>query len=408
MATQISSLTTLVNNANSYDCFLPLVDPTLALNSRNVKVRVSTQDQLFSNNFAVSSLGSYSNYFGTGTDGSVTISSSAQISSSTSPAGLNNISREFGDIIVKNYTNLTINSGVLFSPLRSCRGMIIYCTGNLTVNGTISMTGKGGGVANKIAAPIGIASSTDSRYDLVDATLYFNNFSSSTAGGYGIPTHWNWAPSGSAWFSNYKIRIPLSGSVAGGAGGASASTGTVGTVGSAGIFCCGGGGGGGGGTPASGTPGVTGGRGTIFAGGGAGGGGGGFGSSGQTAGVYEAGGVGATPSPGIGPGGGGAGLPAGGPNGSTGVGGLLILIVRGSITINGILSSNGATGGASGPGAGAGGGSGGGRIMIIYGGTYINAGTIVANGGSGGAGAGGGGAGGAGGAGATTVKKVHI
>ena len=47
MATQISSLTTLVNNANSYDCFLPLVDPTLALNSRNVKVRVSTQDQLF-------------------------------------------------------------------------------------------------------------------------------------------------------------------------------------------------------------------------------------------------------------------------------------------------------------------------------------------------------------------------
>lgn len=191
MATQISSLTTLVNGVNSYDCFLPLVDPTLALDSRNLKVRISTHNEMFSNNFAVASLSSYSNYFGTGKDGSVTISSSAQISSSTSPAGLNNISREFGDTIVKNYQNLTINSGVLFSPLRACRGMIIYCTGNLTINGTVSMTGKGGGVVRKIAAPIGIATSTDSRYDLVDATLYFNNFSSSTAGGYGIPTHWN-------------------------------------------------------------------------------------------------------------------------------------------------------------------------------------------------------------------------
>jgi hypothetical protein len=398
MATQISSLTTLVNNANSYDCFLPLVDPTLALDSRNVKVRVSTQDQLFSNNFAVSNLNSYSNYFGTGKDGSVTISSSAQISSSTSPAGLNNISREFGDPVVKNFQNLTINSGVLFSPLRPCRGLLIYCTGNLTVNGTLSMTGKGGGVITKIAAPIGIASSTDSRYDLVDATLYFNNFSSSTAGGYGIPTHWNWAPSGSVWFSNYKIRIPLSGSVAGGAGGGTG--GAVGGVGSAGIFCCGGGGGGGGGSPGlQGSAGVTGGRGTIFAGGGAGGGGGGPGSSGQAVGVYEAGGVGG------GSGGGGAGLPAGG-NGSPGVGGLLILIVRGSITINGILSSNGTTGGASGPAGGGGGGSGGGRIIVIYGGTYINGGSVVANGGSGGSGSPG--PGGAGGAGAITVKKVHV
>jgi hypothetical protein len=375
-----------------------LVDPTLALDSRNVKVRVSTQDQLFSNNFAVSNLNSYSNYFGTGKDGSVTISSSAQISSSTSPAGLNNISREFGDPVVKNFQNLTINSGVLFSPLRPCRGLLIYCTGNLTVNGTLSMTGKGGGVITKIAAPIGIASSTDSRYDLVDATLYFNNFSSSTAGGYGIPTHWNWAPSGSVWFSNYKIRIPLSGSVAGGAGGGTG--GAVGGVGSAGIFCCGGGGGGGGGSPGlQGSAGVTGGRGTIFAGGGAGGGGGGPGSSGQAVGVYEAGGVGG------GSGGGGAGLPAGG-NGSPGVGGLLILIVRGSITINGILSSNGTTGGASGPAGGGGGGSGGGRIIVIYGGTYINGGSVVANGGSGGSGSPG--PGGAGGAGAITVKKVHV
>ena len=390
MATQISSLTTLANNANSYDCLLPLVDPTLALDSRNVKIRISTHDQFFSNNFAVASLVSYANYFGTGKDGSVTISSSAQISSSTSPAGLNNISSEYGDPVVKNFQNLTINSGLLFSPLRPCRGLVIYCTGNLTVNGTISMTGKGGGVANKIAAPIGIASSTDSRYDLVDATLYFNNFSSSTAGGYGIPTHWNWAPSGSAWFNNYKIRIPLSGSVAGGS--------AAGGVGAAGIFCCGGGGGGG--TNPSG-PGAVGGRGTIFGGGG---GGGGQGATGI--GIFEAGGASGV--------GGGAGSPAGVgvPNGSTGVGGLLILIVRGSITINGTLSSNGTNGGNTSPASPVstntgGGGSGGGRIMIIYGGTYVNGGTVVASGGPGGTGFPGR-SGGAGGAGAITVKKVHV
>jgi hypothetical protein len=398
MATQISSLTTLVNGVNSYDCFLPLVDPTLALDSRNVKVRISTHNEMFSNNFAVANLSSYSNYFGTGKDGSVTISSSAQISSSTSPAGLNNISREFGDTIVKNYQNLTINSGVLFSPLRACRGMIIYCTGNLTINGTVSMTGKGGGVGAKIASPIGAATSTDSRYDLVDATLYFNNFSSSTAGGYGIPTHWNWAPSGSVWFSNYKIRIPLSGSVSGGS--------TTGANGTAGVFCCGGGGAGGNNGPYGVGIGA---RGTIFTGGAGGGGGNIYGGGGSATTFEYQGGNGVNGFSGQGTGGGaglfagsgGGGTPAGS-SGGIGVGGLILLIVRGTITINGTISSNGANGGA---GAIGGGGSGGGRIIIVYGNTYTNSGTVVANGGSGGSGSP---SGGSGGAGSITVRKVHI
>jgi hypothetical protein len=380
MATQISSLTTLVNGVNSYDCFLPLVNPTLALDSRNVKVRISTHNEMFSNNFAVSSLSSYANYFGTGVDGSVTISSSAQVS-----ASLNNISREFGDPVIKNFQNLTINSGVLFSPLRACRGMVIYCTGNLTVNGTISMTGKGGGIGSKIASPIGFATNTDSRYDLVDATLQFNNFSSSTAGGYGIPTHWNWAPSGSAWFSNYKIRVPLSGSTAGGAGATSQAA--SGNAGSAGIFSCGGGGGGGSGEPQYGTfgSGASGGRGTIFSGGAGGGGGGGGCCGGNvpgTDGLFERGGSGgASPN---GAAGGGAGTTVTGGNGTLGVGGLLILIVRGNVTINGTISSNGSSGGNGvriSKGSGGGGGSGGGRIIITYGGTYSNAGSVVANGG---------------------------
>jgi len=398
----ISQMTTLVGSKSNDNCFFTLYNALISSSAnQNLKARISTHEQFYNNNNTILNQGNYNNYFGTGKNGSVTISSSAQISSSTSPAGLNNISSENGDIIVKNYTNLTINSGVLFSPLRACRGMVIYCTGDLTVNGTISMTGKGGGVATKIAAPIGIASSTDSRYDLVDATLYFNNFSSSVAGGRGIPTHWNWAPSGSAWFSNYKMRIPLSGSVAGGV----SVVNSAGTVGSSGIFCGGGGGSGGGSTSAIG---ASGGRGTIFAGGGGGGGTVSSTPAGGTAGIFEAGGSGYFFSPAT-QGGGGAGSPAGtgGPVvGSTGVGGLLILIVRGSVTINGTLSSNGTTGGTGISTGSGGGGSGGGRIMVIYGGTYTNAGTIVANGGSGGAG--GGYAGGAGGAGSTTIRRVNI
>jgi len=404
----ISQMTTLVGSTRNDNCLFTLYNALISSSvNQNLKARISTHEQFYSNNNTVINQGTYNNYFGTGKDGSLTISSSAQVSSSTSPAGLNNISKEHGDVIVKNYNNLTINIGVLFSPLRACRGMIIYCTGNLTVNGTISMTGKGGGVANSIAAPLGIATSTDSRYDLVDATLYFNNFSSSASGGRGIPTHWNWAPSGSVWFSNYKIRVPLSGSVAGGG---------IATAGTAGIFCCGGGGGGASGQsggPAVGSSGGSGGRGTIFAGGGGGGGGGTSASAGGN-GIFERGGAGGSGAPNSN-GGGGAGNPAGPASpgtGTAGVGGLLILIVKGNVTVNGTISSNGGAGGSGNPnpfgGAGGGGGSGGGRIIITYGGTYTNVGTVVTNGGNGGAGAPAWTAGGAGGAGAITIRKVNI
>ena len=416
MATlSISSMSTLTGSLNNNSNVMPIVDlNSPSTSTQNKKTRISTHNLFFTNNSGVNNLTTYNNYFGTGADGDCTISSSAQISSSTSPAGLNN--SLYGDPIIKNFKNLTINSGILYAPLRACRSMIIYCTGNLTVNGTISMTGKGGGVANKIASPIGIAPTTEARFDLIDATLYFNNFSSSAAG---IIGHMNWAPSGSVWFNNYKIRIPLSGSVAGGTGGTPGNT--AGNTGTAGVFCCGGGGGGGAGQPAYGVfgPGGAGGRGTIFSGGGGGGGGGaGTGGSPGGVGLFESGGNGG--SSGAGKGGGGAGAPAGTNTpgsgvGTTGVGGTMVFIVRGNFTNNGTISANGSNGGFGnqapfGPQAGGGGGgSGGGCILIIYGGTYSNSGTIVANGGSGGAnGPGGGGAGGSGGAGSIRAKKVNI
>ena len=406
MATlSISSMSILTGSKNNDTCVLPIVD---LISNTNEKAKISAHNLFYSNNTTVGSLSSYDNYFGTGADGNCTVSSSAQISSSTSPAGLNNTL--YGNTIVKNFQNLTINNGVLFSPLQACRGLVIYCTGDLTVNGTISMTGKGGGVGNKIAAPLGIASSTDSRYDLVDATLYFNNFSSSASGGRGIPTHWNWAPSGSVWFSNFKIRVPLSGSAAGGTAGSGA--------GGAGIFSCGGGGAGGN-SPYNGSwIGGNGGRGTIFSGGGGGAGGGDGGGFPTATQVFEVGGTG------NGGAGGGAGSPLGvyvpswaptvaGTAGGDGVGGLLLLIVRGNITINGTVSNNGRNGGNGGytnsaVQCGGGGGSGGGRTLIIYGGTYTNSGTVVVNGGSGGSGYGAGGSGGSGGAGAITLRKIHV
>jgi len=382
----ISQMSTLTGSTNNNNCLFPILDlqTPLAVN-QNEKLKISAHNQFFSNNNSVGGLSSYNNYFGTGIDGDVTVSSSAQISSSTSPAGLNNTL--YGDVIVKNYKSLTINTGILFSPLRPCRGLIIYCTGNLTVNGTISMTSKGGGVGYKLASPLGLAPVTEARYDLIDATIYVNNVSSSAyrVGGRGIPLHWNWAPSGSAWFSNYKIRAAIiSGSVAG--GGPS-------VAGTAGIFCGGGGGGGGGAINVSGG---SGGRGSIFSGGCGGQGGSRNVATGASA-LFEA--I-AAPAPGMG----GAGY-----SNKPG-GGLLVLIVRGNITVNGSVLSNGANGGdaTNTPGTeqGAGGGAGGGRMIILYGGTYTNSGTVTVTGGAAGVGTSPTVAA-AGGAGVVTIRKIH-
>lgn len=181
MPTKISDMSTLTGSSTNNNSFLTIVDETISNNAnKNKKVRVSSHNQFYSNNFTTVNQSSYKNYFGTGVDGDVTLSSSAQISSS-----FNNVLD--GDFIVKNYKNLTVNSGVTLLPLKRCRGLIIYCTGDLTVNGNISMTAKGGGVGNK-SAPF--AKTTETNFLAIDGTMYFNNFSSSARG---IPSHWNFA-----------------------------------------------------------------------------------------------------------------------------------------------------------------------------------------------------------------------
>jgi hypothetical protein len=70
--------------------------------------------------------------FGDGSDGDVTISANTDLVSTLN-----------GDIVYKNYTNLTINSGCTLSVSNMCKGLWIRVRGTLTLNGAISMSNKG-------------------------------------------------------------------------------------------------------------------------------------------------------------------------------------------------------------------------------------------------------------------------
>jgi hypothetical protein len=394
MGIRISDMPDLTGSKSNDNSLLLITDLSGSTSDlQNRKLKISTFNQIFSNNKLLDGLSSYENFYGTGEDGDVTFSTSTNIPS-----------ENHGEIVVKQYKTCTINLGVTVTTSNPCRGLVIFCTGDLNVAGTLTMTAKGGGVGNK---------ATEFNYNITDTSLSFNT---SSNGGSGVQS-WNFSPSGSVWYPKYRQTVPLRNPVA--------APSTPSQSGTAGVFSCGAGGSGTIGSsncptaPALGGPGGLGGIGSLFAGGGGGGGGGGayctFTPSGGTA-VNEIGGNGsAGQGPGASGGGGGAGNaagqggPFGGPNpngapgsaGSTGTGGLLIIIVRGNVSITGTISSNGSGGGSGGGSAlsgGSGGSSGGGRVIIVYGGTYSNTGTVQANGGSG--------PGSSGGAGSITVQKV--
>ena len=67
--------------------------------------------------------GTSGNYFGTGSDGAVTYSSNTSLTSST---GVNDTG-----IVVKNYSSLTINSGVVVNAAERAEVMLVYVTGKL-------------------------------------------------------------------------------------------------------------------------------------------------------------------------------------------------------------------------------------------------------------------------------------
>lgn len=335
------------------------------------------------------------NYFGTGGDGHVTFSTNTNfpVTAAVGPYD--------GEMVVKNFESLVINSGVTVSTSQPTRGLLVYVRGDATINGTLSMTGRG---------------------PARDATLPDSQGATVPAGGLKIARY---TPTGTDSGASILSGAGAAGPAAEANQGALTANGTVWTFqrqGSSGGAARSGitlngfngvdggigqtGGGGGGGVHDSATSGA-GSYGSCFGGGSGGGGARGAGYVGGTAAPWGgAGGFGYDLSNGRSVG--GAGNPGGASSGSNpaapnGTGGLLILIVKGNLNIGpaGSIQARGVNGASwtTATPEGGGGGSGGGNILVLYGGTYTNTGGTLsaagglgsqpmntANGGNGGAG----------------------
>ena len=345
------------------------------------------------------------NYWGDETDGSLVTSGDVTHTVLNKNGGYD------GDMVVMQYTALTISSGDTMTTDQPCRGMLIYVAGDCTIDGTLSMetkgayanpTASGGSDSNAVQAAglqwpmLGGGSDT-----LTAADTLLN----------GCGTE---ARTAVALHDSISSDGTIFSAVRQGENGGAGSTTTVANAGVAGTGNNTTGGGGGGARYNSGTSGA-GAYGSCFTGGSGG------------AGIYAGTGGGSGTNWG-GPGGdgrtdhprtsGGAGHP-GGTGGTAanpgvdGTGGLIVLFVKGDLTIgaSGVITAVGSAGGDQSGGTyceAYGGGSGGGLILCGYGGTLSNSGSITVAGGRGGTGVtpGAGGYGGAGGAGDTQVTSV--
>ena len=379
------------------------------------------------------------NYLGDGSDGALTTSGNVT-HTVTTPNGSYD-----GDMVLKQYTTLTISAGHTMTVSQPCRGMFIYVQGDCTINGSLSMDGKsahanptasGGSDSNAVGANglrLGLISSGGSQTLTNDGTE-FNGCGTTVRTA--IANQSNISSNGTIFtMSRAGAASGAGGTGYAGNGAVTASAGAAGTAGTTGgtTLTTGGGGGGGSWQHHGVTGGPSGGGGLAGVFGGASGGGAttsvacgsGTGNSGGDYG--GAGGAGKScPTDGSGGGGavqymagGGSGNPggAGASQSTTNVatavtgagGGIIWLIVGGVLTIGaaGSITAQGTQGalhtnnGANSGGAN-GGSSGGGSIFALSGGTFTNSGSITAAGGasattSGPNGNGTGGAGGAGG-----------
>ena len=82
--------------------------------------------------------GAVANYMGDSSDGA--LSTTGNVTHTV----LNPNGSYDGDMVVKQYSTLTINAGHTMTTNIPCRGMFIYVAGDCTIDGTLSMTGKGG------------------------------------------------------------------------------------------------------------------------------------------------------------------------------------------------------------------------------------------------------------------------
>lgn len=308
--------------------------------------------------------GGSKNYWGNGTDGALNTTGDVTLTSSLD-----------GDMVVKQYTSLFINTGHTLTVSQRCKGLVIYVAGDCTINGTISMLNRGAAADSSTA---GDASGTPG--------LKFPRFTVGDTDTYTAESTAALANAGAAIIAaeaNQK-RISANGKLY-----------TLARFGSGGTGGAGGGNGGFGGSGA---------QGTCFGGGGGGGGGG------RDTGFYNAPGDNAAANGGEGGrgnggGGGGAGNPGGGtslantagPNGTgniggAGTGGTIVLFVKGRLILgaSGKIESKGAVGGNASAvfdnGGGGGGGAAGGAILVLYAESLTNDGVIQSVGGTGGTG----------------------
>lgn len=265
-------------------------------------------------------------------------------------------------VVVKG--NMTIDSGQTFIPPDRKLFLCLYVTGNLTVNGVLSMTARG---ANHSGSGNSGGLTTEGNILIVSGTVL---------------DHTNATP-----VTNFIV------SGTGGAGGAGSSSTpdtpscpartVTGTPGPSSGPTAASGGGGAGANANSGASSGGGAPGTCFTGGT--GGGGVNGGSTPAPGGTPRGGAGG---PGIGPNsnsGGGAGNPGGsGPRtGGTGTGGTIIIFCDGTIGGTGTIESKGANGGGFGTFPTAGGGGSGGGCIVLCSPSGATTSTLNADGGSG-------------------------
>jgi hypothetical protein len=327
---------------------------------------------------------SVSNYYGDGSDGNTVFSVNTSFTSTLD-----------GDMIVKNFQNLTIDSGVTVTTTNRCKGMLIYCDGTATINGTLTTTARGANV-DPVAAGVPAAGLRLVRFKAGETqTLASTNLLAGCG-------------TAAVAAENYQPDIDGNGKIYtinrfGGTGGAfhchSSSGGYAGSAGTSGAASQSSGGGGAGGanqnSGGSTACGGGGSQGTCFTGGSAGGSAYSQNSfpnaTGGTAASYGGAGGGCQWTGGsANSASGGGGNPGGGActhgyAGNVGNGGLLILIARsvvvglsGSINCDGVdgptvaNTANDSTGGATG----------GGVLIILHASSYTNFGTVSVNGGS--------------------------
>jgi hypothetical protein len=350
--------------------------------------------------------GGVSQYFGDGSSGALDTSGDVTLT-------VLNPDSDDGDMVLAQYTTLDINSGDTLTVDDQCRGLFIYVVGNCTIAGTLSMKDKGcscdptvsGGSDSSAVSATGLrlpmltasGSETLAAADFAgcgDAVVaavenqvgaagdgsIFTVSQEGAAGGTGISGGGNNAPAPTCSNGNAGN--------AGTTGGNTISTGGGGSGGACGRYAIsytyqGGTGGafsGGGGSGMTGHYGATPSRPSCGDSGWNSTATGSYGGGGQNASCcgnsnqYQAGGGGGQ----------GAGSACGGGgDGTTGIGGLIWLVVGGDLTITGTVRCDSTASGGAGSPSGSGGGAGGGAAMILYAGTLSNSGTFTFTGGSG-------------------------